>query len=161
MDEIHKLVQYHQAWPRQPPSHEDSMKRPRTHEIHDPLTEKHSRQSQKDYKGKGIIKGHSPPYDKINMITSGAIDGHSNRARKACEWWLEVYRVKGEVPRGPVISFGLEDLLGVNTLHSDALVIQAIIANYLVARVFVDTGSSINIIFEEAFDWMQVGVVEL
>lgn len=56
--------------------------------------------------------------------------------------------------RSPVISFGSEDLFGVTTSHTDVLVIQAIITNYVVARVFIDTGSSVNIIFKDAFDQM-------
>lgn len=69
------------------------------------------------------------------MITGGATDGDSNPARKAHRRRLEVFGVEVEMPRGPIISFGSEDLLGVNTPHSYALVIQATIANYLVARV--------------------------
>lgn len=64
--------------------------------------------------------------------------------------------------RGPVISFGLEELSGVTTPHIDALVIQAIIvANYVAVKVFVDTGSKVNIIFKDAFDQMQVDMTEL
>ncbi|XP_075504440.1 uncharacterized protein LOC142541868 [Primulina tabacum] len=50
-----------------------------------------------------------------------------------------------------VISFGPEDLKGVNLPHNDALVIQARVANYDIMRVFVDSGNSVNIIFREAF----------
>lgn len=82
------------------------------------------------------------------------MDRNSNRARKAHGRQLEVYRVEVEMPRGPIISFGLDDLLGINTPHSDALVIQDIIANYLVAKIFVDIGSLVNIIFREVFDQM-------
>lgn len=45
--------------------------------------------------------------------------------------------------------------------HDDALVVQATIANYEVAQVFVDSGSSVNILFKEAFDRMQVNSAEL
>ncbi|XP_075507430.1 uncharacterized protein LOC142544255 [Primulina tabacum] len=49
-----------------------------------------------------------------------------------------------------VISFGLKDLKGVNLPHNDAFVIQARIANYDIMRVFTDSDSSVNVIFNEA-----------
>ncbi|XP_074569634.1 uncharacterized protein LOC141826287 [Curcuma longa] len=49
-----------------------------------------------------------------------------------------------------------QDLEGIKVPHDDALVIRATIANYNVARVFVDMGSSVNIIFKKAFDQMQI-----
>lgn len=45
--------------------------------------------------------------------------------------------------------------MGVIFSHTDALVIRAIIANYEVAQVLVDSGSSINVLFQEAFNCMQ------
>lgn len=38
----------------------------------------------------------------------------------------------------------------------DALVIQAMVANYDVRRVFVDSGSSVNVIFQKALDHMNL-----
>lgn len=49
---------------------------------------------------------------------------------------------------GPVISFGPKDLDGFTVLHNDALVIRARVDNYKVQRVFVDSGSSVNVIFQ-------------
>lgn len=54
----------------------------------------------------------------------------------------------------PIISFIPEDLEGVATPHDNALVIRATISNYYVARVFIDSGSSVNIFFKEALDRM-------
>lgn len=51
-----------------------------------------------------------------------------------------------------MISFGPVYLEGLTTPHEDVLVIRVTIANYEVARVFVDSGSSMNILFKEAFD---------
>ncbi|XP_073064069.1 uncharacterized protein [Primulina eburnea] len=94
-------------------------------------------------------KDPSPSRGLIKMISGGSTDGDSNRARKArsrreC---LEVY---GKRRDEPLISFGPEDLRGVSLPHNDALVIQARVANYDVLRVFVDNGSSVNVIFKEA-----------
>ncbi|XP_073300266.1 uncharacterized protein [Primulina huaijiensis] len=65
----------------------------------------------------------------------------------------------------PVISFGSEDLRRVSLPHNDALVIQARVVNYDVLSVFVDNGSSVNVIFKEVLVQMdlceyQLGAVE-
>lgn len=90
----------------------------------------------------------------INMIVGGATNGDSNRTRKVHGWWLESYGIKTERGRCPVISFGLEDLVGITKPHVNALVIQTTIANYEVTRVFVNTRSSVKIIFKDTFDQM-------
>lgn len=86
------------------------------------------------------------------MIAGSATDGDSNLVRKAHGMQFEVYGIRTEVQRGSVISFGSEDLSGMIVPPTNALMIQAAIVNYVVARVFVDTGSSINIIFKDAFN---------
>ncbi|XP_073121459.1 uncharacterized protein [Henckelia pumila] len=58
---------------------------------------------------------------------------------------------------GPTLSFGPEDLKGVANNHNDALVIRAMVANYDVARKFVDSGSSVNVLFQEAINQMDLG----
>ncbi|KAL0408272.1 UNVERIFIED_CONTAM: hypothetical protein Sradi_1761600 [Sesamum radiatum] len=47
------------------------------------------------------------------------------------------------------------------TLGNDALVITALLANYEIERVFIDSGSSAAILFGEAYDQMQLGDVPL
>ncbi|XP_073057183.1 uncharacterized protein [Primulina eburnea] len=90
------------------------------------------------------------------MISGGSTDGDSNRARKAHSRH-ESFGVDDAVRvEGPVISFGPRDLQGVSLPHNDALVIQAKVANYDIRRVFVDSGSSVNIIFQEALDQMNL-----
>ena len=90
----------------------------------------------------------------INMIAGGPTDGDSNRARKAHARRLEIHAVGCSMERaaGPEISFGPKDLEGVEIPHDDVLIIKAVIANYAIARTFIDTGSSVNIIFKKAFD---------
>ncbi|XP_074559869.1 uncharacterized protein LOC141815900 [Curcuma longa] len=87
----------------------------------------------------------------INMISGGSIDGDSHRARKAHSRSLETYGIEAG-KNGPLIHFGPQDLTGISTPHDDALVIRATIANYNVARVFVGTGSLVNVLYKEAFD---------
>ncbi|XP_073056855.1 uncharacterized protein [Primulina eburnea] len=77
------------------------------------------------------------------------------RSRREC---LEV---DGRRRDEPVISFGPEDLQGVSLPHNDALVIQARVANYDVLRVFVDNGSSVNVIFKEALVQMDLHEYQL
>ncbi|XP_075499415.1 uncharacterized protein LOC142537809 [Primulina tabacum] len=99
-----------------------------------------------------------PPRGIINMISGGPTDGDSNRARKASSRRLENMEVSNIKTRsGPMISFGPEDMKGVADPHNDDLVIRAMIANYEVARIFVDAGSFVNVLFKEAMDQMDLG----
>ncbi|XP_075515702.1 uncharacterized protein LOC142550513 [Primulina tabacum] len=91
----------------------------------------------------------------IKMISGGSTDGDSNRARKA-RGRRVCLEVDGRDRSEPVISFGPEDLRGVSLPHNDVVVIQARVVNYDVWRVFVDNGSSVNIIFKEALVQMDL-----
>ncbi|XP_073031253.1 uncharacterized protein [Primulina eburnea] len=94
----------------------------------------------------------------INMISGGPADGDSNRARKASSRRLENMEISNTRTRSrSMITFGPEDMKGVADPHNDALVIRAMIANYEVARIFVDSGSSVNVLFKEAMDQMDLG----
>ncbi|KAL0433383.1 UNVERIFIED_CONTAM: hypothetical protein Slati_2672600 [Sesamum latifolium] len=50
---------------------------------------------------------------------------------------------------------------GPRTPGNDALVITALLANYEVGRIFIDLGSSADILFGEAYDQMQLEDVPL
>ncbi|KAL0451565.1 UNVERIFIED_CONTAM: hypothetical protein Slati_1134600 [Sesamum latifolium] len=58
-----------------------------------------------------------------------------------------------------LIQFGRAERSGPRTFHNDALVITAILANYEVGRIFIDSGSSVDILFGKAYDQMQLGDV--
>ncbi|XP_073307094.1 uncharacterized protein [Primulina huaijiensis] len=105
-------------------------------------------------------KGPSPSRGVIKMISRGSTDGDSNRTWKARSR-KEFLEVDGSGRNEPVISFGPEDLRGVSLPHNDALVIQARVGNYDVLRVFVDNGSSINVIFKEALVQMDLHEYQL
>ncbi|XP_073153921.1 uncharacterized protein [Henckelia pumila] len=93
-----------------------------------------------------------PSKGVINMISGGSTDGDSNRARKS---WSkrEVLGIEARRPDPcPVVTFGPEDLEGVCLPHNDALLIRAQVANYDIRRVFMDSGSSVNVIFQNAFE---------
>ncbi|KAL0405434.1 UNVERIFIED_CONTAM: Retrovirus-related Pol polyprotein from transposon opus [Sesamum latifolium] len=76
----------------------------------------------------------------IRMIIGGPVRGNSHHARKA-----EIRKAHGEKCSGP------------RSAHNDALVITALLANYEVERIFIDSGSSVDILFGEAFNQMQLG----
>ncbi|XP_073128031.1 uncharacterized protein [Henckelia pumila] len=99
----------------------------------------------------------------INMISGGTTDGDSGRARKAHGRRLENFEVNSQLscPTDPNISFGREDLKDVLVPHNDPLLVTLTIANYDVAHIFVDTGSSVNIIFKETLDQMKLEGFEL
>ncbi|KAK6136526.1 hypothetical protein DH2020_029722 [Rehmannia glutinosa] len=86
----------------------------------------------------------------INMIVGGPTDGDSNRARKAHARRAEEMVLDIGGPELPDIYFGWADL-GAGGVHNDALVITPNIANFEVARAMVDTVSTVNILFYDAF----------
>ncbi|XP_073018955.1 uncharacterized protein [Primulina eburnea] len=61
-----------------------------------------------------------------------------------------------DLPRDPVISFGPDDLRSIVAPHNDAFVVMATVANYDVARIFIDNGRSVNILFKSTLDKMKV-----
>ncbi|KAL0406062.1 UNVERIFIED_CONTAM: hypothetical protein Slati_3920100 [Sesamum latifolium] len=62
------------------------------------------------------------------------------------------------VDDAPLIQFDQEERRGPRTQGNDALVITALLANYEIERVFIDLGSSTDILFGEAYDQMQLGM---
>ncbi|KAL0363931.1 UNVERIFIED_CONTAM: hypothetical protein Sangu_0490700 [Sesamum angustifolium] len=50
---------------------------------------------------------------------------------------------------------------GQKTHHNDALVITALLSNYEVGRIFIDSGSSADVLFVEAYNQMQLGDIPL
>lgn len=81
------------------------------------------------------------------MISRGITHGDSNKAQKKYSQTECMVVRASKVELGPIIGFGPDDLEGVTTPHNDALVIQATIVNFDVTRVFVDVGSSVNVLF--------------
>ncbi|PIN22389.1 hypothetical protein CDL12_04895 [Handroanthus impetiginosus] len=67
----------------------------------------------------------------------------------------------GAADRSPIIQFGPKDLAGLHSPHQDALVISANIANYDVARVFIDCGNSVDILFLKAFEQIDLRPIRM
>ncbi|KAL0458422.1 UNVERIFIED_CONTAM: hypothetical protein Slati_0469400 [Sesamum latifolium] len=57
----------------------------------------------------------------------------------------------------PLIQFDQEEHSGPRIPGNDTLVITALLANYEIERVFIDSVSSADILFGEAYDQMQLG----
>ncbi|CAA0810441.1 Unknown protein, partial [Striga hermonthica] len=95
----------------------------------------------------------------IHMIFEGPTDGDSNRARKAYarghHGKIEVQQVE---ENGPVMNFGPADMGEVERPHKDDLMITTQISSYEVQRIFVDTGSSVNVIFYHCLKWMELDI---
>ncbi|KAL0428193.1 UNVERIFIED_CONTAM: Transposon Ty3-G Gag-Pol polyprotein [Sesamum latifolium] len=98
----------------------------------------------------------------IRMIVEGPVGGDSHHGRK---WQVreahdislkEVLDVEA-MEDAPLIQFGRAERSGPKISHNDALVITDLLANYEVGRIFIDFGSSADILFEEAYDQMQLG----
>ncbi|XP_042380412.1 uncharacterized protein LOC121972856 [Zingiber officinale] len=100
---------------------------------------------------------------EIGMISGGPTWGDSNRARKGHARQLTIYVVgySKEKAEGPEINFGSKDLEGIEIPHDDALIIKTVIVNYTIRQTFIGTGSSVNIIFKQAFDLLQIDRAEL
>ncbi|KAL0439146.1 UNVERIFIED_CONTAM: hypothetical protein Slati_2397600 [Sesamum latifolium] len=100
------------------------------------------------------------------MIVGVPIGGDSHNARKSQVReahdisMKEVLDVEA-IEDAPLIQFGQAERSGPKTSHNDALVITASLANYEVGCIFIDSGSSADILFGEAYDQMQLGDVSL
>ncbi|GFY87150.1 hypothetical protein Acr_05g0007890 [Actinidia rufa] len=85
---------------------------------------------------------------------------HARSAFRSVE--EEVYNLSSPcVGDQPPITFSSDDLRGLHLPHDDALVISAIIANFNVQRILIDSGSSADILFISAFEKMKIGLDKL
>ncbi|XP_024006512.1 uncharacterized protein LOC112083023 [Eutrema salsugineum] len=78
------------------------------------------------------------------------------RRAEAKENWTE----PTDIPN-TVISFAEEETAGIDRPHNDPLVIELTIRDHDVARVLIDTGSSVNIIFREIIRRMGIDLSEV
>ncbi|XP_073278611.1 uncharacterized protein [Primulina huaijiensis] len=101
---------------------------------------------EKSYGGEGV-KGKGGEVVEGGEQCSASATGQTRRI---------LVRKGADLPQDPVIGFGPEDLRDVVAPHNDALVVTATIANYDVARIFIDNGSSMNILFKNTLDQMKV-----
>ncbi|GFZ11327.1 hypothetical protein Acr_22g0007250 [Actinidia rufa] len=85
---------------------------------------------------------------------------HARSAFRSIE--EEVYNLSSPCASDqPPITFSSDDLRGLHLPHDDALVVSAVIANFNVQRILIDSGSSADILFISAFEKMKVGLNKL
>ncbi|XP_024009340.1 uncharacterized protein LOC112084440 [Eutrema salsugineum] len=104
------------------------------------------------------------PRQRINIIMGGSqyyqdtvssIKAYQRRA-EAKENWIE----PTDIPN-IVISFAEEETAGIDRPHNDPLVIELTIRDHDVARVLIDTGSSVNVVFRETLRRMGINLSEV
>ncbi|KAL0411569.1 UNVERIFIED_CONTAM: hypothetical protein Slati_3746600 [Sesamum latifolium] len=131
-----------------------------------PQPERSSREGAKQTSGSKGENDDIPRKGVIRMIAGGPSGGDSHQARKSQVREAHQISIKEvldveTMEDAPLIQFGRAERSGPQTMHNDALVIMAILANYEVRRIFIDSGSSADILFGEAYDQMQLGDVSL
>ncbi|GFY85849.1 hypothetical protein Acr_04g0005870 [Actinidia rufa] len=85
---------------------------------------------------------------------------HARSAFRSVE--EEVYNLSSPcVSDQPPITFSSDDLRGLHLPHDDALVVSAVIANFNVQRILIDSGSSADILFISAFEKMKIELDKL
>ncbi|KAK3002009.1 hypothetical protein RJ639_022183 [Escallonia herrerae] len=94
----------------------------------------------------------------INTISGGLSAGGTSRsARKAYARQVNLMQGPAKRPKVPAtISFDHTDLEEILTPHDDDLVISLQIDAYVIKRILVDTGSTADILFEEAFSQIKI-----
>ncbi|KAL0319854.1 UNVERIFIED_CONTAM: hypothetical protein Sradi_5246900 [Sesamum radiatum] len=115
-----------------------------------------------------IKKENLPTAGIIGVISGGPASGDSMRARKAAireainatnainhVAYSDVVTTQYESPKGE-ITFSDQDLEGHLPASNDAIVISAMVSNFWVKNILIDSGSSTNILFHGAFTQMGI-----
>ncbi|KAL0428160.1 UNVERIFIED_CONTAM: hypothetical protein Slati_2990800 [Sesamum latifolium] len=128
--------------------------------------ERSSKEGAKQTSGSKGENDDIPRKGVIRMIAGGPSGGDSDQAQKSQIREAHQISIKEvldveTMEDAPLIQFGRAERSGPQTMHNDALVITAILADYEVGRIFIDSGSSADILFGEAYDQMQLGDVSL
>ncbi|KAL0439068.1 UNVERIFIED_CONTAM: hypothetical protein Slati_2389800 [Sesamum latifolium] len=113
--------------------------------------ERSSREGAKQTSGGKGENDDIPRKGVIRMI-GGPSGGDSHQARKSQVREAHQISIKEvldveTMEDAPLIQFGRAERSGPQTMHNDALVITAILANYEVGLIFIDSGSSADILF--------------
>ncbi|KAL0414930.1 UNVERIFIED_CONTAM: hypothetical protein Slati_3324900, partial [Sesamum latifolium] len=135
-------------------------------EVRASSPERYSREGAKQTSGGKGENNDIPRKGVIRIIAGGPLGGDSHQARKSQVREAHQISIKEvldveTMEDTPLIQFGRAERSGPQTIHNDTLVITAILVNYEVGRIFIDSGSSADILFGEAYDQMQLGDVSL
>ncbi|XP_043721071.1 uncharacterized protein LOC122668593 [Telopea speciosissima] len=98
------------------------------------------------------------PLREIATIFGGPrLRGESSNSRKNHVWTVCLIEAASKIRKAEhQITFSDENLADIQSPHDDALVVKMIVANCSVARILVDNGSSVNILYFDAFLKMQL-----
>lgn len=89
-----------------------------------------------------------PSEGEIFTITGGPAGGESNSARRArCRHHPDLSNSSRNLQPGEVITFSSDDPVPDRNPEADAVIIRAKIANKLVHRIYVDPGSSAEVMY--------------
>ncbi|KAL0313576.1 UNVERIFIED_CONTAM: hypothetical protein Sradi_5756900 [Sesamum radiatum] len=135
-------------------------------EVRAPSPGRSSRERTKQTTGSKEDNNDVPHMGVIRMIAGGPSGGDSHQAQKSQVREAHQISIKEvldieTMEDTPIIQFGRAGGSRPQTIHNDALVITTMLANYEVGCIFVDFGSSEDILFGEAYDQMQLGDVSL
>ncbi|KAL0396195.1 UNVERIFIED_CONTAM: hypothetical protein Scaly_0067900 [Sesamum calycinum] len=133
------------------------------HHLKEYINQGPSRQPQDSISAQTQNTDNLPTAGVIAVISGGPTEGDSANARKALaratmenHWQapIQVYNVNSK--NQEEISFNSQDMDPMRNQNNDALVISATLANFLVKKVLVDSGSSADIMFYDAY--VQLGI---
>ncbi|XP_057803341.1 uncharacterized protein LOC131018642 [Salvia miltiorrhiza] len=123
--------------------------------IHEERREK--RNHRQDSQDRHNPANHAQYDREVHMITGENNIPTSNRAKKQLArtvrsgYYDKAVMTINTAPDEPIISFGPKDARSLFYPHDDALVFSANVANVLVHRIFVDSGSAVNILYLECW----------
>ncbi|XP_043687762.1 uncharacterized protein LOC122638979 [Telopea speciosissima] len=105
---------------------------------------------------RGKLHTKNAPMREITTIFGGpGMGGETSYSRK--QYARNVLQIETTAKRRRAtypITFFNEDLADIQTPHDNALVIKMVIANCVVGRILVDNGSSVDILYYDAFEKM-------
>ncbi|XP_024004973.1 uncharacterized protein LOC112082107 [Eutrema salsugineum] len=117
-------------------------------------------EQQKRNRDEPAPENHTPKARKrVNMIM-GAIETCSYSVRAIKEYSRQAAtapELSHDPPKGTPLIFTEADTIGLHKPHNNALVLELLLNDVEVSRILIDTGSSVNIIFKDAFD--QLGIL--
>ncbi|XP_024004829.1 uncharacterized protein LOC112081985 [Eutrema salsugineum] len=89
----------------------------------------------------------------------GAIEACSYSVRAIKEYSKQAAstpKTPQDPPKGAPLVFTEADTIGIHKPHNDALVVDLLLDDVEVSRILIDTGSSVNVIFKEALDQLEL-----
>ncbi|XP_024004820.1 uncharacterized protein LOC112081977 [Eutrema salsugineum] len=95
---------------------------------------------------------------RVNMIM-GAIEACSYSVRAIKEYSKQAastLKTPQDPPKGAPLVFTEADTIGIHKPHNGALVVDLLLDDVEVSCILIDTGSSVNVIFKEALDQLEL-----